>query len=289
MIKVSAARKFTVRHTLSPRGGELAATRGRSNLDFRSLRLQTVAISEIILRSVSLNRSAGSSRRRTSGRPAKRSKEHWRRSRSDGIPRPPPPRCASVLLVAQTKQYVFSPLQTVEMSIDTIFKKLDEGLKADPSVVKRVQGIYAFNITGTDGAKFNYIVDLKNGNGSVSQGAGASDCTITISAPDFVDLMSGKLNGQQAFMGGKLKIGGNMMLAMKLSELTKSLNAAPKAAAAPAAAAPAAAGKTDGLAAVFAQVRFMCPVFFRLAAFGEMPVSPKLRRAPQFPFGDYDF
>lgn len=145
------------------------------------------------------------------------------------------------------------------MSIDAIFKALDAGLKADPGVVKRVQGVYAFNITNTDGSKANWVVDLKNGNGAVTQGTGAADCTITIGATDFVDLMQGKLNGQQAFMGGKLKIGGNMMLAMKLSELTKSLNAgqaAAPAAAAPAAATPAAAASnSDGLSAVFAQVR----------------------------------
>lgn len=43
---------------------------------------------------------------------------------------------------------------------------------------------------------------------------------------DFVELMTGKLNGQSAFMSGKLKIKGNMNLAMKLGELSK---AAPKA------------------------------------------------------------
>ena len=42
---------------------------------------------------------------------------------------------------------------------------------------------------------------------------------------DFVDLITGKLNGQQAFVQGKLKIQGNMALAMKLSLLSQ----APKA------------------------------------------------------------
>ncbi len=54
----------------------------------------------------------------------------------------------------------------------------------------------------------------------MSQSAPASaDCTITMAEQDFVDLLTGKLNGQQAFTQGKLKIAGNMALAMKLNLL----------------------------------------------------------------------
>ena len=42
------------------------------------------------------------------------------------------------------------------------------------------------------------------------------DVTITIADADFMAMADGKLDGMQAFMGGKLKIKGNMMLAQKL-------------------------------------------------------------------------
>ena len=43
------------------------------------------------------------------------------------------------------------------------------------------------------------------------------DCTITMADADLVAMAQGKLDGMQAFMGGKLKIKGNMMLAQKLA------------------------------------------------------------------------
>jgi len=44
---------------------------------------------------------------------------------------------------------------------------------------------------------------------------------MTMAAQDYVDMISGKLNGQMAFMSGKLKIAGDMGLAMKMQSLFK--------------------------------------------------------------------
>lgn len=83
----------------------------------------------------------------------------------------------------------------------------------------RAQGVKAtiqYDITGEGGS--TYHVDIADGKCSVKEGAAAApNLTLTMTAPDWVDMVGGKLNGQMAFMSGKLKIKGDMGLAMKLA------------------------------------------------------------------------
>lgn len=48
-----------------------------------------------------------------------------------------------------------------------------------------------------------------------------ADTTLTLSDDDFVDIALGKLNPQNAFMKGRLKITGNIMLTQRLVPLLK--------------------------------------------------------------------
>lgn len=50
---------------------------------------------------------------------------------------------------------------------------------------------------------------------------GKPNTTMTISDSDFVQVALGKLSPQAAFMKGKIKISGNVMLAQKLGPLLK--------------------------------------------------------------------
>lgn len=68
-------------------------------------------------------------------------------------------------------------------------------------------------------------MDLKNGSGSVKfdpQG-GKGDVTLSADDENLLKLMTGQLNPQKAFFSGKLKVSGNMALAMKLQELQTSV------------------------------------------------------------------
>ena len=82
-------------------------------------------------------------------------------------------------------------------------------------------GSYLFKVTNANGTK-SWIVDLKSSPPTVGLADNdTADCTVSVSDDDYVALARGKANGQQLFMQGKLKISGNMALAMKLDQLMK--------------------------------------------------------------------
>ena len=81
-----------------------------------------------------------------------------------------------------------------------------------------IDAIYQFKITGDNGGE--WAMDLTREDENVSEGVNEdADCVVTMKDRDFVDMWSGKLAAPQAFMMGKLKITGDMSLAMKLTAI----------------------------------------------------------------------
>jgi len=63
-------------------------------------------------------------------------------------------------------------------------------------------------------------IDGKSQPNTVSDGAGKSaDCTITVGLDVFEKMVKGELDGTSAFMQGKLRVAGDMALAMKLGPI----------------------------------------------------------------------
>eukprot|EP01132_Coremiostelium_polycephalum_P006684 gene6684-8269_t len=100
-----------------------------------------------------------------------------------------------------------------------IFEGIQKTIQGNTKeLVAKVNGVYLFNITSGDKQQ-SWTVDLKSGKG-VSVGAGEKpNVTITVADDKFIEIMTGKLNPQTAYMKKLLKISGNMGLATKLSNL----------------------------------------------------------------------
>lgn len=101
------------------------------------------------------------------------------------------------------------------MSVQEIIAGLKDRIAANPSKIATLNASYQFNLTGEGGG--TYHATFENGTYDIGEGpAAVAKCTVTMSANDFVSLVGGKLNPTTAFMTGKLKIAGDMSLAMKL-------------------------------------------------------------------------
>jgi len=99
-----------------------------------------------------------------------------------------------------------------------IFKEMPN--QVDANAAKGVNATIQFNLSGDNGGQ--WYVTIKDGTATVSEGtAPSANMTMTRAAQDYVDMTTGKLNGQMAFMSGKLKISGDMGLAMKMQTLFK--------------------------------------------------------------------
>lgn len=110
----------------------------------------------------------------------------------------------------------------IDLQSDAIFKAIDERMRENVEKAKSVNGIFLYNITKKGQVAKQWTIDLKSV--SLYQGAPKGvnpDTTISVSDEDFVDIALGKINPQLAFMKGKLKISGNIMLTQKLTPLLK--------------------------------------------------------------------
>ncbi|NLF74349.1 MAG: sterol-binding protein [Chloroflexi bacterium] len=101
-------------------------------------------------------------------------------------------------------------------SIKEIFENMDEGF--EPDKAEGVDAIFQFNMTGDNGGQYwvkvvDQLVDVHEGEHE------NPTMILTASADDYIALVNGELNPMMAFMQGKIKVKGDMGLALKLQTM----------------------------------------------------------------------
>ncbi len=108
------------------------------------------------------------------------------------------------------------------MSDELTIEKL-MGLMPKAFVPEKAAGIDAviqYNLSGEQGG--DWIITIKDDACTTEQGVAENPrLTLIADAGDYIDILTGKLNAMSAFAGGKLKLKGDLNLAMKLMDFFK--------------------------------------------------------------------
>lgn len=99
-----------------------------------------------------------------------------------------------------------------------VFREMQVRLAEHPQPPNNV---FQFDLEA-QGKKASWVLDGKARvitEGKKSQSGAPVECTLAMSQDDFLALVAGKTEAMALFMGGKLRISGNMMLAQKLKSV----------------------------------------------------------------------
>jgi len=121
------------------------------------------------------------------------------------------------------------PVSDADFPSSKAFDMIQDGLKSEKDrndAISKGKAIFAFTLKNPAGKQESWYLDLKN-TGTVGKGLAPAGekptVTLVLADGDFLKLVNGTAKAQSLFMGGKLKIKGDMMKATRLEPI---LNAA---------------------------------------------------------------
>lgn len=105
-----------------------------------------------------------------------------------------------------------------ERIIEIMEEEILEDLKANPQKLKNMgKVIVAVDIIDLPDGK--WVFNLQKEPTIKRTKKGDADLTVRVASADFINLYEKKLDAQKAFFSGKIKIEGNLGLALKLKNL----------------------------------------------------------------------
>lgn len=101
-------------------------------------------------------------------------------------------------------------------SVEEFFRVLPEQLDTDAA--EGLDVVYQFDLSGAQGGQ--YYLLIREGSCRVTQGSHADPhVTLSLSGEDCLRVLNGQLKGPAVAMSGRLRISGDMGLAMQLGSL----------------------------------------------------------------------
>lgn len=130
----------------------------------------------------------------------------------------------SNLYVALKSASEKTSVKAASLQSDLVFEEIGHRIKnVGSQLVKKVGAIFQWNIMIGEKRVAQWTLDLKTGSGEMYQGTACKppDTVFTLSEHDFMELARGKLKPQRAFLVGKVKVKGNIILGYKLETILK--------------------------------------------------------------------
>src|SRR4030067_692760 len=104
------------------------------------------------------------------------------------------------------------------LTIETLMSKMPGAFMPDKAT--GLDATIQFKFTGADPGE--WYATIKDGKCEVSKGAHASPkMTLTADSSDYIKIFTGEIDGMKAFMEGKLKLAGDLNLAMKVHQMVQ--------------------------------------------------------------------
>jgi putative sterol carrier protein len=94
--------------------------------------------------------------------------------------------------------------------------------KLDPDAAEGLDAVYQFDLTGAEGGQ--YQLQIREGACHITEGTHPDpQVTLSMSGEDCLRVLNGQMSGPAVAMSGRLRIAGDMGLAMQLASLFPSL------------------------------------------------------------------